>query len=702
MTKSVERLLETIELNREFLLAVVVHLNDTYLVDERPEQRLPGFPRVIATVKRLREHVRRVLGYDRTLVLHSGDFLGPSRIGKETKGVAMVRLLVELGLDWCVLGNHEFDYDTGPSPDILLARMRGVPFGVTMANVTTNAMTIAPYVHWPNPEQPLVALTGLVSETVYKSFPSAWAFREPSEALPAFIDGARNVPFRVVLTHGTREEDRRLRSTLPSRSFLLGGHDHDIDWTEQDGRLAPLMKNKANLQTVRVLLLFAGGASAWLEVVEKHDEIYKDRCVQAEMTPILHPWLREAHDPFALKFPRDLDAMFAGTTVYDAALFRGALRSVDAAVLRGPDTLLEAFIANTKKYPDFVSSVLVRDDHDAPDRDAQTIVDEYVGADEAAEAVIVRDATLEIPSGFDVRDEAMRRAPTTFGTFVAECVRREGTAELALLNAGSFRTDSVVPAKMRLRDLLDCFLYDSDTAVVVLEFPRAALEQLVHHGKKLVGAGGYPHTSPSVIPVGDPLKVAIATYLVENPKAIDGYDQALASAIGIAKAEVPDYVRQRAIRYLSIVQAVRAKASDVVPVPLGIDATVDNHAEQFIRLGRTLFECGDAIGVRHELFLLVENDAHIDDDPLRAARDALRAWVRALPEVTAVYDAIASSLRDDARLVVLIRRAHERLQKIIGDVESHRMTYSDNRAYASLLDHAATGFAAWNWSPASA
>ena len=34
-------------------MCAIVHLNDTYLIEERP-QRLPGFPRLIATINEVR------------------------------------------------------------------------------------------------------------------------------------------------------------------------------------------------------------------------------------------------------------------------------------------------------------------------------------------------------------------------------------------------------------------------------------------------------------------------------------------------------------------------------------------------------------------------------------------------------------------------------------------------------------------------
>ena len=54
------KLVERISEHPDHLVAVIVHLNDTYLLDERKAQGFPGFPRLIATVGELRKVVAEV------------------------------------------------------------------------------------------------------------------------------------------------------------------------------------------------------------------------------------------------------------------------------------------------------------------------------------------------------------------------------------------------------------------------------------------------------------------------------------------------------------------------------------------------------------------------------------------------------------------------------------------------------------------
>ena len=56
------------------LAAVLVHLNDTYFIEERSDSEIPGMARVAGLIKTIRKFVFDRLGEDRTLVLHSGGF----------------------------------------------------------------------------------------------------------------------------------------------------------------------------------------------------------------------------------------------------------------------------------------------------------------------------------------------------------------------------------------------------------------------------------------------------------------------------------------------------------------------------------------------------------------------------------------------------------------------------------------------------
>jgi 2',3'-cyclic-nucleotide 2'-phosphodiesterase (5'-nucleotidase family) len=250
-TERLQNLFDAITKFRGRIVCAVVHLNDTYLLDEQESRSLPGFPRLIATIGALREHVVDQMGEDRLVVVHSGDFLGPSRLGNADQGTAMIDMLNRSQLRYFVPGNHEFDYGPLQFEFQLLARVRShlVCCNVTPPSTIKRASGFSP---WPHEQSPQVAFTGVVSKDVHKSFGEDWKFTDANQALEAFSRNTSMIPFHVVLSHATREEDRAMRPALEdcARTVLLGGHDHHIGWPEDDDRPI-LYKNRSNLHSVR-------------------------------------------------------------------------------------------------------------------------------------------------------------------------------------------------------------------------------------------------------------------------------------------------------------------------------------------------------------------------------------------------------------------------------------------------------------------
>ena len=113
------------------LAAVLVHLNDTYLIEARPPN-LPGLARIARLIKFLKHYCRRRLGEDLVLTLHAGDLLSPSYLSntRHFEGRQMVEVLNACGLDVATLGNHEFDF----GEPALLARMAEANFRFVMTN----------------------------------------------------------------------------------------------------------------------------------------------------------------------------------------------------------------------------------------------------------------------------------------------------------------------------------------------------------------------------------------------------------------------------------------------------------------------------------------------------------------------------------------------------------------------------------------
>lgn len=700
------RLLEAIERGRDRLVAVVVHLNDTYLIEERAAQQLPGFPRVIATVARIREHVMQTLGCDRTLVVHSGDFLGPSRVGKRTQGKLMVELLNRLGLDYCVLGNHEFDY----GESVLIERLADAQFRIVLSNVATSVFATTPYALWPSDKEPLIALAGIVSGTVHSSFPASWTFSSPADALRDFACNSSAVPFRLILTHATRLEDREFRRGMPHRSYFLGGHDHDIHWIENDSHHL-LMKNLSNLQTVRVLLLSAAGSSAKLKLVRAHDALEQARisagisfCRAVPRHPQdIEPILQSTHPVDAAVFRADLERWRSGQPEEFCEV--PAVRQSEAAfdVLDASEsyTLFRAIIS-LPDYADEFTCVLLRDDQEAARPEDLALV-RANNPEEPDEDDVVCDFSAGT-DGLEARDQYIRNIRTDFGMFVAECVRLKGGADIAILNAGAFRCDARLPPVLRLRELRDTFLYDSSDAIIVLQLPRNAIVAALDHGREKVGGGGYPQFAPDVVPAGDTLRVAIAAYLVAREDSIDGYDIAIANVLRVPVNAFRSCVEASVKERYSIIEAVLAMHDRVPYQGTSLKQFGGTPIDEFIATTDEFFRRVNEPVDSNAVTEMLGSDDPVNDVVLQRSRDKLRSIVRRIPEVQEfdhlVRQNINSLTRDaPAVLVTLLQNAHEksldRLRAFQMELSTHPDRFRKQQRYDIVLRFAARGLGGW-------
>ena len=255
------------------LAAVLVHFNDTYFIDERPPC-IPGMARVAGMIDQLRNEVKKAVGDDRLIVLHSGDYLSPSSMSDIFSGSQMVDLLRHCNVRFATIGNHEFDFEKEKS-GTLLKRLRN--FSAT-THLLFNLCWPTPFsfseiAFWPA-KDPFLAITGLVGrDTAAKAQKSGFShwdedWEEVASDLVAKV--RRNPAIRglILLTHMDRDEDRRLVSSLSKEwgnhgfVYVLGGHDHDISWAEADKQNAVLSKCLSNCKSINVVLLPKSGLGA--------------------------------------------------------------------------------------------------------------------------------------------------------------------------------------------------------------------------------------------------------------------------------------------------------------------------------------------------------------------------------------------------------------------------------------------------------
>ncbi len=691
------KLLKEIDYCSDRLVGVIVHLNDTYLLEER-KPFLPGFSRVIATIQCLREHTKKILGYDRVLVLHSGDFLGPSRVTNTRKGrEAMINLLNKMGVDFCLLGNHEFDH----KEDELVSLLEAANFQILISNVTTpNNIKATNHVQWPQ-KKPVVALAGVVSKTVHSSFPSGWDYTDPKETLKQFALQSKNIPFRIVLSHANRNEDRDMRTVLSdvSRSYILGGHDHDLYAAENDD-YPILMKNLSNLRTVRVVLLLAGGNQA-LNQLNKNYDLH----VQPEENNLL--------------YPRDSKTFFKGSFDCDKKVFKSWLDDENPSYARPNHNLSEInykFFTDSKTLPlnalanrmtgfiyteDMWNWLLRSDDHLNGNSDDEKIVNEALKSvsKDDDEEIIVCDFSSETRGELEAREEFIRSGPTDFGEFVAECIRRKGSADISIVHSGSFRSDAQLPAKLRIRDLRDTFLYDWDEAICVLNMDKKLVDKLVDHGHKKRGTGAYPQISGNQ--ESEILKVAISSHLITNDT--DLYASIIAKHFDKKKDDLINHLDIE--NKYSIESAILDCGKEVGYMSVPLQFSITDQASQFITLAKEVsllfkksYPPNNSHATWNNMFRsFLSSNEPIDNKELQAVRDNIRKLLRSL---TAVRDydklKIVPSNGWKQNIEILNQQRNSALKdlgKLRTDIRQHQRTFEDGLIYCAIFDAAATGIA---------
>jgi Calcineurin-like phosphoesterase len=756
---NLDRALQAITDHKKELVAVVVHLNDTYLIDDRPKRQLPGFAKIIATINQLRTHIENETGKDLLLVVHSGDFLSPSLVGRKDKGAAMVALLNMARVKYCVLGNHEFD----DGARVLARRLRQANFKVLLANATdrTNLIkqdhptpprrpiNIEQYVVWPEGDSPpRVALTGVVSADVRKSFVSPhrtqrdakgnpvkveWNFTPPNEAViqawNAIKNGeddasttkvalTTNIPFRFVLTHATQIEDNQLRRQITEtpRTYILGGHDHHIQHVDYDEKIF-IGKNLANAETMRVMLPLAGGRSICNEV--------DAACARLQ-----------ARQRKALRYPEDLEAVLLTASDLDRKVLRDRIKEA-AARVGGFRNLKEALKA-ARSEVDIPAFVLTYADHELVDEDAADIIRKAltkVKRKDDNEDVCDFTGTI---AKFEARDGFIRLVPTNMGVFVAECVRLEAEDRrpagdqdpvVAIINSGAFRCDSELEPKLRVRDLRETFLFDNDEAIMVLKVNADVVDKLIKHGQTKPGTGAFPQFAGHRKGTTGTVWLAISSFLLTRSDNNDGYDEVLHESWGSPPPKGkglldPAATQKEAIKdakpygRFSIIDAVKERAKTVKDYPpkempsepkgkavKGTDRTVkllQTYVETFYKETRPH---ANSFSNKDNFQEWLGTDEPISQWPaIQRARNNVRKFLRQLPTVAA-YSNVAAHSNTGSKGKTASRKAWTAaqiellaLQKSL--LNKDDLTLPERVEYFWLFDLAARGIPGWGNLPA--
>ncbi|QSQ24267.1 bifunctional metallophosphatase/5'-nucleotidase [Pyxidicoccus parkwayensis] len=385
----------------------LLHLADVYQVQPVEEGRRGGLARVATLRKQVLKETPDVV-----MVL-GGDTLSPSVEslltvdGKALKGRQMIDAWNALGLDYAVLGNHEFDF----GDEALRERIRESHFTWLGANVT-DAKTgkvfegVKAYDVREVGGVKLGLFGVVVAETKKTSKPGPDTnFGDACEAARDAVAKLREAGATVVvgLTHLPLEEDRALAKCVKVDA-ILGGHDHTGAEDRSTG--TPIFKVPADAVELGRLTLDVDAATGTVRKAT---------------------WKRI---PVTRKVPEDKE-------------FNAAMKAYEPLFAR---------------------------------------LSERVG---------------RTPVALDGRSVEVRTRETNLGSFVADAFRAAAGADVALVNGGALRADSVLPAGVVTRRELHAILPYEDSLVTV-EVKGSTLKAALENGVSLAREDAKPGRFPQV------------------------------------------------------------------------------------------------------------------------------------------------------------------------------------------------------------
>lgn len=163
-----------------------------------------------------------------SIVTVNGDFLGPSFASLTTKGRHIVDLFDYIGVDYVVVGNHEFDFGTKE----LLKTIRKSKFKWFASNVFHHGKLMAGTKEFEiiSVAGKKIGIFGVCTPDVKNlSNPGPDVhFSPPIKESQKIVDKLKknDVDIIIALTHQTLDEDLELARQIAGIDLILGGHDH--------------------------------------------------------------------------------------------------------------------------------------------------------------------------------------------------------------------------------------------------------------------------------------------------------------------------------------------------------------------------------------------------------------------------------------------------------------------------------------------
>jgi 5'-nucleotidase len=233
-----------------------VHLNDTYRVGTVEDGKAGGFSRVVTLVRQLQDEGRDVR------ILHGGDFLYPSLESQLWHGMQIVdafNFMDDIAPMYAVSGNHEFD---PREPDRLIAAVRASRFDWLGDNYRfdTGAADVDAALKRAFTFKAGDKTVGIFSLLLLPADGgNERSYLEYADDYVAVAEQtierleAQAVDMIIGVTHIHMWQDVEvagLKAKYPKLAFIVGGHEHEPEFSPGTATSAAVMKGASNARVV--------------------------------------------------------------------------------------------------------------------------------------------------------------------------------------------------------------------------------------------------------------------------------------------------------------------------------------------------------------------------------------------------------------------------------------------------------------------
>lgn len=239
----------------------ILQFSDVHEITAVDDGQAGGFARAVTVRDRVAAEAP-----NEVLILFSGDMVAPSLMSGFFYGAQIVDLSNHLGIDYAVVGNHEFDF----GPDVAAERFAESEFEWLLANITRADGTLFPgtstyaLVEWDGTKVGLIGLANDWRDLTSTGDSQYLDYVPVARELVADLQ-AQGAEVIIALTHAFMDDDRRLAREVDGIDLILGGHDHMITSEVVNG--TTIIKSGSDLRHlghVRVFKMNNTKAISWV------------------------------------------------------------------------------------------------------------------------------------------------------------------------------------------------------------------------------------------------------------------------------------------------------------------------------------------------------------------------------------------------------------------------------------------------------